>query len=213
MTRKSSCLLDEDTGGDGTEESNAGANLEAGSSAGRLGGIGGSAGALEASVVSGGGSAVRAGRAGGRGQGGAAESLVARDRAAGARCGGTSTDRGHDDWDGRGAAVRLLAIAMGKYVWSNILGAGNWAGRDGGGTAACAAAGTLDGEGTEVVDLVTLLDLKSVVVAVGQGGGRSPDVLAAGRVRGQGLDGLEVTRGALAQSDGHGLWKSSVRAV
>lgn len=101
--------------------------------------------------------------------------------------------------------MRLLAIAMGKYVQSHILGAGNWAGRDGGGTAACAAAGTLDGEGTEVVDLVALLDLKSVVVAVGQGGGRSPDVLAAGRVRGQGLDGLEVTRWTLAQSDGHGL--------
>lgn len=84
-----------------------------------------------------------------------------------------------------------------------LLGAGNGAGRDR--HAAGAGAGTLDDEGTEVVDLIALLDLESVVVAVGQGSRRSPDELAVTRIGGQSLDILEVAGRALAQDDGHRL--------
>jgi hypothetical protein len=77
--------------------------------------------------------------------------------------------------------------------------------RAGAGAGAGARAGTLDGEGTEVVDLTTLLDLESVVVAVGKRGRGSPDELAVLRIAGQGLDILEIVGDALAQEDGHGL--------
>jgi hypothetical protein len=94
----------------------------------------------------------------------------------------------------------------------NLLGAGGRASRNIGtrararaGAGAGAGAGTLDGEGTEVVELGTLLDLKSVVVAVGKRCRGSPDELAVGRIGGQSLDVLEVGRRALAQEDGHGL--------
>lgn len=112
--------------------------------------------------------------------------------------------------------MRLLAIAMSRHSWNHILCADDRAGRDGGNAAAGtarAAAGALNGERTEVVDLVTLLDLQSVVVAIRQRGGRGPDELATRRVLGQGLDGLEITRGALAQEDAHGLESSQYELV
>ena len=83
-----------------------------------------------------------------------------------------------------------------------LLGAGNGASRHG---CARAGAGALNAEGTEVVDLVALLDLESVVVAVGQRSRRSPDELAVACVGGQSLDILEVVGGTLAQDDAHGL--------
>ena len=85
-----------------------------------------------------------------------------------------------------------------------LLGTGNGAGRDRH-AGARAGAGTLDDEGTEVVDLVALLDLESVVVAVGQRSGRGPDELAVLRVAGQSLDILEVAGRTLTQDNAHGL--------
>lgn len=84
----------------------------------------------------------------------------------------------------------------------DLLGAGHGASRGG---HARAGAGTLDGERTKVVDLVTLLDLESVVVAVGQGSRGGPDELAVASVGGQSLDILEVVGRTLAQDDGHRL--------
>ena len=94
---------------------------------------------------------------------------------------------------------------MKRRVAFHLLGAGNGASRDGHAAGAGAGAGTLDSEGTEVVDLVALLDLESVVVAIGQRGRRSPDELAVARVGGQGLNILEVAGRTLAQDDAHGL--------
>lgn len=95
-----------------------------------------------------------------------------------------------------------------RRVAFHLLGAGNGASRDG--HAAGAGAGTLNNEGTEVVDLVALLDLESVVVAVGQRGRRSPDELAVACVGGQSLDILEVAGRTLAQDDAHGLCDVSI---
>lgn len=89
-----------------------------------------------------------------------------------------------------------------RRVSFHLLGTGNGASRDG---RAGAGAGTLDDEGTEVVDLVALLDLESVVVAIGQGSRRGPDELAVACVGGQSLDILEVAGRTLAQDDAHGL--------
>ena len=85
----------------------------------------------------------------------------------------------------------------------DLLGAGHGASRGG---HARAGAGTLDGERTKVVDLVTLLDLESVVVAVGQGSRGGPDELAVASVGGQSLDILEVAGRTLTQDDAHGLY-------
>ena len=79
-------------------------------------------------------------------------------------------------------------------------------GRHGAGlVGAGAGASTLNNEWAEVVDLVVLLDLESVVVAVGEGSRRGPDELAVLRVAGQDLDILEVTGKTLAQGDADGL--------
>jgi hypothetical protein len=201
---KTSLLLKEDTSSDGTEESDARANLEArGSTGGRGGASGRGASALETGIVGrgAGGGAARGGRGGSKS--GHAHGGVAGDRNAGARSASGSASRCDENRDRGGAAGWMLVVViMLRSVACNLLGAGDGASRDG---HAGAGAGALDAEGTEVVDLVALLDLESVVVAVGQRSRRCPDELAVLCVGGESLDVLEVAGGTLAQDDADGL--------
>ena len=110
-------LLEEDSGGDGTEEGDAGADLEARSSASRLGCVSAGASSLEAGVVGLGGAAV--GGSGGGGQGGDAHGGVARHGCAGAGSHRGSASRG-DGNNSRGGAAVCMLVSVAIQIVSRV---------------------------------------------------------------------------------------------